>query len=124
LGTPRIRCQVLEVPDHEEWLQHGRGAARDLLPWADPYIARLMHRLEDRYATDGADRDSSDPFADGRFAQRENFDPPSASWQDDAFMPRPLEAPRCRWHGLVCGGFPLLDDGSEDDGAEENSHDG
>jgi hypothetical protein len=41
------RCQVVEVPA-EQVGSSARMESRDLLPWADPYIARLMiaHRLE------------------------------------------------------------------------------
>ena len=42
----RIHCQVLEMPvaDH---LENGndRALPRDLLPWADPYIAALLNKL-------------------------------------------------------------------------------
>ena len=44
-----IRCQVLEVPDLDDTTPRDEGTwPRDLLPWADPYIARLLckHRLE------------------------------------------------------------------------------
>ncbi len=44
--TKRIgRVVVVEVSDSTE---AARPAARDILPWADPYIARLLtkHRLE------------------------------------------------------------------------------
>ena len=41
------RCQVVEVPAEQQG-SSARFESRDLLPWADPYIARLMiaHRLE------------------------------------------------------------------------------
>ncbi len=41
-----VRCQVVEVPADQTF--GVRRAPKDLLPWADPYIARLMvhHRLE------------------------------------------------------------------------------
>jgi hypothetical protein len=105
--TTRIRCHVLEVPDQDDWLSRRSSRPRELLPWADPYIAGLMRRLDDRYrATD--DIDPCDPFSaeDG---------PPSTAlfddgWQEDAFMPPPLEAPRFHSHPPVYGGFPLLED--------------
>lgn len=41
-----VRCQVVEVPADQTF--GVRQPPRDLLPWADPYIARLLvhHRLE------------------------------------------------------------------------------
>ncbi len=43
----RVRCTVLAVSE----LQRGglsRGAiARDVLPWADPYVAQLIRKLQD-----------------------------------------------------------------------------
>ena len=103
----RIRCQVIEVPTQDDWLSQRGGGPRELLPWADPYIAGLMRRLEDRF--DSADRfDSSDPFAaDDQPTSLAIFDD---GWQEDAFMPRPLEAPRFHSYPPVYGGFPLLED--------------
>jgi hypothetical protein len=98
----RIRCQVIEVPSQDDWLSRRGGGPRELLPWADPYIAGLMRRLEDGFEA----ADSSDPF---------NDEPTSLAifddgWQADAFMPRPLEAPRFHSYPPVYGGFPLLED--------------
>ncbi len=43
----RVRCTVLAVSE----LQRGgmtRGAiVRDMLPWADPYVAQLIKKLQD-----------------------------------------------------------------------------
>jgi hypothetical protein len=111
----RIHCQVLEVPVEEEWLPRRSGAVRDLLPWADPYIARLVRRLEDQYPVATADYDPSDPFAaDDALFEMDAWDPPSAEWESDAFLP-PAEsgrqANRMSSYPAVYGGFPLLDDG-------------
>lgn len=114
----RIHCQVLEVPARDEWHpRHDRP--RDLLPWADPYIAKLISRLEDRYNVEELDADLSDPFA-----------PDESSWQpaagddwEDAFVPRSLDTPRHRWHPPVFGGFPLLDDVAIDDFSQEDDAD-
>lgn len=114
----RVHCQVLEVPAREDFLPRRGGRPRDLLPWADPYIAGLIQKLEDRYETGWPD--SSDPFAeDDDLLGAADFDPPSAEWREDAFRPRPLEAPRQRWYSAVYGGFPLLDDDGEEDDAEK-----
>src|SRR5262245_36437091 len=103
----RIRCHVIEVPSQDDWLaRRGSGGPRELLPWADPYIATLMRRLEGR----GGGFDgfaASDPFADEDEDSGAIFDD---GWQEDAFMPRPLEAPRFHSYPPVYGGFPLLED--------------
>jgi hypothetical protein len=108
--TARIRCQVLETPTHDQWLTRGGGGPRDLLPWADPYIAGLVRRLESRYST-ADERDVSDPFADGSSTSDATaFDD---GWQEDAFMPRPLDVPRFHCYPPVVGEFPLLEESDE-----------
>lgn len=108
----RIHCQVLEVPARNEWRQRGERP-RDLLPWADPYIAKLIHRLEDRYeAEDFLDEDLSDPFVpdDEAAADDSPWQPaPGEDWED-AFIPRSLDTPRRHQFPPIYGGFPLLDD--------------
>jgi hypothetical protein len=43
-----IRCSVVAVPVSPERGAWRRGAAaRDLLPWADPYVAQLIKNLQD-----------------------------------------------------------------------------
>lgn len=121
--SSRIRCHVIEVPSQDDWLaRRGSGGPRELLPWADPYIATLMRKLEGRggLAEGRGDLaegrgdvvhdfiDESDPFADEQeIAAGAVFDD---GWQEDAFMPRPLETPRFHSYPPVFGGFPLLDD--------------
>lgn len=48
LAPSRIRCRVIAVPVSGE-IASWRGAARpsELVPWADPYIAGLIHRLQE-----------------------------------------------------------------------------
>jgi len=105
----RIRCQVIEVPAQDDWLSRRGGGPRELLPWADPYIAGLMRRLENRFeSADGFG--PSDPFADHEPTSLAIFDD---GWQEDAFMPQPLEAPRFHSYPPVYGGFPLLEDEGE-----------
>ena len=42
-----IRCTVVAVPvSPDRCLAHG-AMARDLLPWADPYVAQLIKNLQD-----------------------------------------------------------------------------
>jgi hypothetical protein len=43
----RIRCTVVSVPVTED-LCFSRGAiAREILPWADPYVAQLIKNLQE-----------------------------------------------------------------------------
>jgi hypothetical protein len=43
----RIRCTVVAIPlTADRWTSRG-ALARDLLPWADPYVAGLIKRLQD-----------------------------------------------------------------------------
>jgi hypothetical protein len=43
----RIRCAVVAVPVAGNRIA-GRGAlARDLVPWADPYVMQLIRKLQD-----------------------------------------------------------------------------
>ena len=115
MPSARIRCHVLEVDHDDDWLPR-RNSPRDLLPWADPYIASLIHRLEQRYDSGEAAEDLCDPFAadDAPFCPA-GFDD---GWRDDAFIPRPLEASAHSWRPPVYGGFPLLDDGGPTDVAD------
>jgi hypothetical protein len=113
MPTTRIHCHILEVDREDDWSPLNwsarRSSPRDLLPWADPYIASLVQRLEERYDDSDAAGDLCDPFAadDAPYAPGEFDD----GWQEDAFVPRPLEAASAnRWHPPVYGGFPLLDD--------------
>ena len=125
----RVLCQVVETPaqaaHHDRWAPAGQDWPRDLLPWADPYIAVLMQRLERRYewalvaddnvAGDGPPGAEDSPLNPADDAWLYEL------WQDDAFMPgwqawrRPMLPP-------MYGGFPLLDDLTDDvtDGLEED----
>ena len=104
--SARIRCQVIEVLTQDDWLSRRGGGPRELLPWADPYIAALMRRLDGR-AVAADEFEASDPFEPaGEPASSAVFDD---GWQEDAFMPRPLEAPRFHSYPPVYGGFPLLE---------------
>jgi hypothetical protein len=105
--SSRIRCHVIEVPTDDDWLSRRGGQPRELLPWADPYIAGLMNKLQRRGAV--ADEEvASDPFEPADCgASVAVYDD---GWQEDAFMPRPLETPRFHSYPPVYGGFPLLED--------------
>jgi len=53
-----LYCTVVEVPVLVPGSQVKRSA-RDLLPWADPYIAGLIRRLQDEVRQERADRRNS-----------------------------------------------------------------
>jgi hypothetical protein len=52
----RIRCTVVAVPVSTE-LCASRGAlTRELLPWADPYVAQLIKNLQDEVRRERRER--------------------------------------------------------------------
>ncbi len=110
----RIRCHVIETPTNNDWPRRGGALPRELLPWADPYIATLMRRLEAGF-DDSCPPDASDPFAREQSPATEDW--LDDGWEEDAFMPRPLVTPRIHSYPPVIGGFPLLD--ADDDLARE-----
>src|SRR5688572_4421210 len=111
MSAVRIRCRVIEVSkDSDDRLhikEHKNDWPRDLLPWADPYIARLMHILENRYETG-----RTTPLWDDDFLPSPPFPASLAddAWQHDAFIPQPLERRSSPSDSGIFGGFPLLDD--------------
>jgi hypothetical protein len=119
LVTPRIHCEVLEASAGDDWLPR-RGGTRELLPWADPYIARLIRQLESRYNLDDEVDELDNPFAadDAVWLPDACDEWEEADAWDDAFLPPPVERPRYRDQLPVYGGFPLLDDISKDDDAD------
>jgi hypothetical protein len=47
VARTRIRCLVVAVPAEDE-REVSRGAlSREVLPWADPYVAGLIKKLQD-----------------------------------------------------------------------------
>jgi hypothetical protein len=111
-----IHCQVLEVSPRAGG---SRAGASDLLPWADPYIALLMRRLEERYDVEKYDFENEDaefdPFADDSVPE----------WSDessdaDGAPPAPAEASH-EWYPPVYGGWPLLDDLEREADGRENA---
>jgi hypothetical protein len=142
----RVLCQVVETPArgarrvwaheqspdyHDEWMPAEQDWPRDLLPWADPYIAVLMLRLERQYDWVGVADDN--PFDDAPTLAAGDWQ--VLSWHDDfladdafaalAGNPWQDDAGRPGWHAgrrsefpPVFGGFPLLDDVT--DGLDED----
>ena len=42
----RVRCAVVAVPVMTDCCSSRGALARDLLPWADPYVAQLIRNLQ------------------------------------------------------------------------------
>jgi hypothetical protein len=92
--TRRILCQVLVAP--ESLLGGDRYKPSALVPWADPYIAGLVRRLQSEVRFDRAEAASFEPshleacpsrggVAVRRLAPRADLEPPSptvdAEWE-------------------------------------------
>ena len=108
--SPRIRCQVVEVPaaGHLE-SSAARATPRDLLPWADPYIAALLEKVERDYWTDDPEASNFDeaPYDADRDAELEA----EAEEMYGKFFPVLDEAaPVGNELPRIYGGWPLLDD--------------
>jgi hypothetical protein len=43
----RIRCMVVEVSELQTAYRSRGALSRDVLPWADPYVAQLIKNLQD-----------------------------------------------------------------------------
>jgi hypothetical protein len=99
-----LRCQVLEVPAQTGRPPRGEQWPRDLLPWADPYIAGLLEKLERRYGHN--DFVDDDPPREPQFP----FSGDEAWLPDDAFRPPRTARSEQRAIEPVYGGWPLLDD--------------
>ncbi|MDX1948673.1 MAG: hypothetical protein SFU86_25015 [Pirellulaceae bacterium] len=79
----------------------GRPQERDLLPWADPYIALLMRQLERCFDRRGLAEDEQFDDADLMAAHE--------AWDTDELRPCRLDAEQPSYPS-VYGGWPLLDD--------------
>jgi hypothetical protein len=111
MSAVRIRYEVVHVPAGEEFdkLQPQEEGTwpRDLLPWADPYIASLMMQLSRRRGeVEGLLDDelalcalSSDAWRDDPLPAAYPLADRRESFLDPPFPP-------------IYGGFPLLDDQS------------
>ncbi len=42
-----IRCTLVAIPASPERCLSSGAIARDVLPWADPYVAQLIKKLQD-----------------------------------------------------------------------------
>jgi hypothetical protein len=43
----RVRCTVVAVSELQRYGMTRGAIARDVLPWADPYVAQLIKKLQD-----------------------------------------------------------------------------
>lgn len=47
VARTRIRCMVVAVPEASDRLGSRGVLSREILPWADPYVAGLIKKLQD-----------------------------------------------------------------------------
>jgi len=104
MRKPRYNVQVLETAANgDSYLP-----AKELLPWADPYIAALMGRLE----AEGEDDDNEDFDTEQLDKDAEETEDSAEYWLNAEIAPEDDD-----WHldrapatPPVYGGWPLLDD--------------
>ena len=58
-----IRCTVVEVFEPGQTMEQDHFSSRDLLPWADPYIAQLLTRHQVQLARESWDEEWEVPFS-------------------------------------------------------------
>jgi hypothetical protein len=109
-----VRCQVLEVPSEFG----ARVAPRDLLPWADPYIAVLMQRLEQQYEIDWESNPLRAEDSDDMNHSTSQHEETSWTAAEVDGWQAPAEASH-GWYPPVYGGWPLLDD--LEDGGDDSA---
>jgi len=83
----KIRCLVIEVSSEAAALPantRARFRPSQLLPWADPYISKLVHKLQNEVRLER----SRQCTAPERTCERLDLDIP---WNDDAFEFEPKE---------------------------------
>lgn len=121
----RIRCHVLEAPTHE-WNSltrcgHDRQSHREILPWADPYIAQLMQRLESRFDAEVSGGSNVISAADDSPWPAREW---SGEWDgdDNGSTPEPFDGVSGHALPAVYGGWPLLND--VQDSNMQESYDG
>ena len=82
MSSKRVRCTVVEVPVGSNGEPQLDLATKDLLPWADPYIAKLLSRHRPRAALDDSLQFVEDEVAGRDSVAWERFQggvPPSSS---------------------------------------------
>ena len=85
-----IRCTVVEVFEPGQTMEQDHFSSRDLLPWADPYIAQLLARHQVQLADEPWDEEWDVVFSQQRR--------PTNYLNDEASPPLgDIELPRDRW---------------------------
>lgn len=87
IAPRKIRCLVIEVPAEMAAMSprtRARFRPSQLLPWADPYIASLVHKLQDEVRHERRSECAALP----RTCERLDLDIP---WNDEAFEFEPSE---------------------------------
>lgn len=103
----RIHCQVVEVPRFTPSSRLGEACCRDLLPWADPYIAALMAQLEGQQSD--AENSETQHSKDGS----DCYSAVEDTWleDDDSVLSDELDGSGSHLdYPPVIGGWPLLND--------------
>ena len=78
-STRKVICTIVRVPALADRVGGRLTRPSDLVPWADPYIARLVHNLQEE-------------------VRSERFSPASvASLQADLEPPSPVAEPEEEW---------------------------
>jgi hypothetical protein len=111
MRTGRIRCQVVEVPKFTPSSRMADGCCRDLLPWADPYIAALMAQLEGQLSD--AELSESHPRSQNTLDGSDSYSAADGDWSDDDDSVLADELDDTGSHldyPPVVGGWPLLND--------------
>ena len=85
-----IRCTVVEVFEPGQTMEQDHFSSRDLLPWADPYIAQLLARHQVQLADEPWDEEWDVPFSQQRRITHLLVDEASPPLGE-------MERPRDRW---------------------------
>lgn len=59
----RVRCTVMAIQELQKSGMTRSAIVRDVLPWADPYVAQLIKNLQDEVRTE---RSEKSPRLQGR----------------------------------------------------------
>ena len=92
MHQPQIRCLVVEVYSPSL----GRNVRRDLLPWADPYISSLIHKLQQEVRMEREQADDRLPRALRRDLRESAEAPPPLETSPQPRRDRETETPAPR----------------------------
>ena len=82
-NNKKIYCTIVRVPSVPERVANRMARPSDLLPWADPYIARLVENLQQEVRSERLTRLERSSTA---VMEHADLDPPS-----------PISEPDCDW---------------------------